>query len=535
MIVELLLTHLIFFISIVYIILIRTKTILSYFQQEEYDTSRFVKKFFQIRLYDIVSSTALGVLLLVGNFWDIVPISMLIASAVFFATALKEQKYKLKKSFVSTERSLRIKKIATAIMVILALSTFISPVFALLILQLPVVAIFLADLALKPIQRSINEGFINEAEQRLENYSGTRIGITGSFGKTSIKHILGHLLAVDSPVFYSKGSINTILGLTRHIRQRLQFSHRYFIAEMGAYQKGSIKNLCEFIKPDYGIVSSVGDAHTERFGSVEEIAKAKSELALWVCKYGELVVTTEEVASLLPFKQLRQKYPEKFVICGYSESADIQLIEEKLTSNGWELELKINGVGSGNATNVRLPIPLLGQHSNMNVSLIIGLISRITPDLIQSMANSLKHLPQIPHRLQMQKQQGGPLILDDAYNSNEKGFINAITSLNDLAKASKGRGVLVTPGVAELGTAHDEVHKRLAEVAVEKCDLIVVVNPSRILSFVGKIKEKNYKGLYLFETLNDAQVFLKTLSLEEKDIILYENDLPDLLEDHRFL
>ena len=103
-------------------------------------------------------------------------------------------------------------------------------------------------------------------------YPGTTIGITGSFGKTTVKHILGDVLGQLSTVFFSSGSINTPLGHTRHIRQRLQPAHRYFVAEMGAYE-GSIERLCDLIDPNHAIITSIGLAHNERFKGLDVVAR----------------------------------------------------------------------------------------------------------------------------------------------------------------------------------------------------------------------------------------------------------------------
>ena len=75
------------------------------------------------------------------------------------------------------------------------------------------------------------------------------------------------------------GSINTLMGVTRHIREELVFGHRFMVVEMGAFKTGSIRRLCQLTPPSAGLITAVGDMHLERFGSLEEIVHAKSELA----------------------------------------------------------------------------------------------------------------------------------------------------------------------------------------------------------------------------------------------------------------
>lgn len=246
------------------------------------------------------------------------------------------------------------------------------------------------------------------------------------------------------------------------------------------------------------------------------------------------MVTTEAVAALTPFAALRGQHADKFMVCGYSDTADVRISDEQMTTQGWQFKVTFKQPVAG-ISMLQLTIPLLGQHNTMNTALIVALVSRIAPDLLPRLADNLKHTPQIPHRLQIKTHAAGPLILDDAYNANETGFINALTTLHTLAHSKGGKGVLVTPGVAELGAEHDAVHRRLADAAVQNCAMICVVNPERIPSFVAQVKQHDYDALHTFADLKAAQAFLQTQNLSAQDVVLYENDLPDLLESRRLL
>ena len=198
------------------------------------------------------------------------PALYLVLGFALAAIGRHERTYRFKKPLVMTERATRLHRLALR-----WTAAVLVPVLALL---LPVLEISgrpgtaagasFRQFPAGPGEDQRNQAYIDEASHKLAGFSGVRIGITGSFGKTSVKHILAQLLGVDAPVFYSRGSINTVLGLTRHIRQRLQPAHKYFIAEMGAYQKGSIARLADFVKPEIGIITAVGEAHLERFGSL---------------------------------------------------------------------------------------------------------------------------------------------------------------------------------------------------------------------------------------------------------------------------
>lgn len=527
-----LVVHLFFLAAFLFLLTVRTKTILAYYQQEEYDSARFWGSLLKVRLFDVIATLGFLGLFALGKIFHIPVVTMFFSAILFVVIALRERQYKFKKALVMTERAKRLNVLAlTFLFVSLLAFNWIWFVFLPLAIQAVPLALVVANALLVPYQNRINDGFVKEAEQRLREVDLTRIGITGSFGKTTVKHILAQMLEVDAPVFYSRGSINTKLGLTRHIRQRLQTAHKYFIAEMGAYGVGSVQKLCEFVDPQFGIVTAVGDAHTERFGSVDIIAEAKSELAAWVCKRDGVIVTTEAVMQFAPFKKLRDQYPENFKICGESADADTRIVSAVMQGDEWLIKLAFKGA---TPKEIELTLPVLGEHNIANVALIATLIHAIKPELVDRIPSVSPHIEQIPHRLQKKEFQNGPLILDDAYNSNELGFKSAIGVLRNLADQRGGRAVLVTPGIAELGVEHDRVHTELGILAGQKCDVIYIVNPDRIPTFAENAK-KGAAEIVEVSSLQEAQRDVSARGFGSKDVILYENDLPDLLEEKRFL
>ncbi|MCA0920705.1 Mur ligase family protein [Pseudooceanicola nanhaiensis] len=526
-----LLSKIVFLAGFLYLLWTRSRTLLAYFQQEEYDATRFPDAILSVRLYDIRASLAIvASLLLIGTWAPIAGI--LLAAALIALIAWREGTYRFKKPLAMTERARRILWLARGLAGVAALSVLCSPWWALVVIQMLPLALVLANLVLAPMQQKINQGFIDEATAKLARMQPVTIGITGSFGKTTVKHILAELLEVSGPVFYSRGSINTVLGLTRHIRQRLQFSHRYFIAEMGAYGIGSIKRLCDFAHPEYGIITAVGHAHAERFGSLENTAKAKSELAAHVCAHGKGVVVTEAVAALEPFAKLREAHPGKFTVVGESETSDVQIVEAVLVGALWRITLRFNA--QDGQPELTFDLPLLGAHNIMNAALAVAMVALVDPEAVARLPLATPEVSQIPHRLQKKAALAGPLILDDAYNSNETGFGNAVSVLRNVADEQGGKAILVTPGVAELGDQHSVVHERLGKLSGEACDLVVIVNPYRIPTF-QRAAEGQRAEIVTKATLNEAQAYVRGLSLGAQDVVLYENDLPDVLEEKRIL
>lgn len=512
--------------------LVRIRTLLAYFQQDDYNNQRFLQAVFKVRLFD-VRATFLAILVLFvcapfwGQIWAILILALGLAGIGFFECA-----YQFKKPLVMTGRAKRLYQFGLLGLLLVSLPLLWRIEWLFVCLQLAPLALIAANQILSPWQQRINDGLVREARAKLADIQPLTIGITGSFGKTTVKHILAELLEQDGPVFYSRGSINTVLGLTRHVRRRLQFAHKFFIAEMGAYGIGSIKRLCEFASPHHGIITSIGAAHTERFGSVEVIAQAKSELAQHVCKAGGKVVMPRALLDYVPFERIYAARPEHFLLVGYDANDDIEVRQWVLKDGAWQVMLRLNV--AQNIKDLHLTLPLLGEHNVINLALCVGMVSIVAPPILDQLHFLAPEIEQVPHRLEKKSTHHGPTILDDAYNANEIGFENAVCLAQKMARQKGGRAVVVTPGVAELGLEHDRTHERLGKLVAEKVDHVIVVNSARIPTFVQRLK-KSQTSFDEVDNLAQARLRLDGMALTKNDIVLYENDLPDLLEEKRML
>jgi UDP-N-acetylmuramoyl-tripeptide--D-alanyl-D-alanine ligase len=525
------LPFIVFVLSLAAFGMVRINTVITYFQQEEYDSSRFLGAVMRVRLYDVLATLGLIVLLIANAFVGLGAYAWLIGAALLGLIALREQGYTYKKKLVATERLHRIRWLARGFFLLSLGALIVHHLAVFLILQAVPLWIMLANRLLRPMQENINQGFIDQAIEKLQTYQPVTIGITGSFGKTTTKHILAEILESAGPVFYSPGSINTVLGLTRNIREKLQRGHKYFIAEMGAYGIGSIKRLCDFSDPEFAIVTAIGDAHTERFGSIANIAIAKSELVEHVTARGGQAVVPLEILEHAPFKTLKDKYPDLVKTVGFSADADFRISKAELEDSNWSIELQ--DMSAPDTPAIHYTLPLLGDHNILNSALSVALTYLVSPGTAGRIAAFSKDVEQVQHRLQKVDNPGQPLILDDAYNSNETGFKNAVSVMNTLAAQRGGRAILVTPGVAELGLEHDRVHNRLGQHASELCDVVIAINPSRIETFTASINQDKVT-LHTRPSFADARLLISEIA-NEKDVVLYENDLPDILEETRLL
>ena len=264
----------------------RLLTYLHLFQQEEYDNRRFVAWWAGARAFDKRLSLTLlliGIGELVagahdpGWLWTGAAGLALIGAAALERDPRKDAKKKL----AMTARAKRIYLIALALLAVVAaivVLTIDSVLGWLIPVQAVPFALVAANLLLAPAETRVQRRYWQEAHDKLLRLNPVVIGVTGSYGKTSVKHILGHILESAAPTLITPGSVNTAMGIARIVRERLGSHHR-FVVEMGAYGIGSIRRLCELAPPQLGIVTAIGKAHYERFKTLEAVASAKFELA----------------------------------------------------------------------------------------------------------------------------------------------------------------------------------------------------------------------------------------------------------------
>ncbi len=504
----------------------RLLTYLHIYQQDEYQPIRFIKWMISSRSLDVRVS---AVLLAGGGLERAIVLSPNVsrgAMAIVFlwaAYAEKDPRSASKKPLVLTGRATRIYWIAVLLVLLLCilLAMLEAPLIAWLI---PVQAIpftlALANFLLVPYENHVQQRFWNEAHQKLRALKPTVIGITGSYGKTSTKHLLGHILEVHAPTLITPGSVNTPMGIARIVRERLGSHHRFFVCEMGAYGPGSIARLCRLAPPDVGVLTAIGMAHYERFKSLETVAKAKLELAEAVAQRKGDVVLYEQVLDFEDARQFQSRNPEKTLIVGKDAAATFQILQSRQTAEGIEVEVSWRG------KEYLLRAPIFGQHHVQNTAIAFATACAvgISPeDAVMALAST----PQITHRLEVKPGVNGSRLIDDAYNSNPVGFASALRLLDELV-GEGGRRICVTPGMVELGAAHEEEHRKVGILAARFVDVLLPVLPERIRALTETFQSQSRLGEVVdCPNFPAAQRWLEN-NVRPNDIVLIENDLPEL-------
>ncbi len=505
----------------------RLLTYLHIYQQEEYDSRRFIRWLITSYSFDMSASLIIFILgtLELANLYPAWLGNIAIAAMLLvFFWLERSRRVRSKKPLVMTARAKRICLTAFAVLAAIALAFaawFQHPIFWIIPIQAIPFALTVGTLLTTPYEQKLQKRFWNEAHTKLLSLKPTVIGITGSFGKTSTKHLLGHILELQAPTLITPGSVNTPMGIARVIREQLAPHQRFFICEMGAYGPGSIERLCRLAPPDFAVITAIGMAHYERFKTLDTVAKTKFELAEAVAKKNGPVVLAEQVLEFTDARNFRERYANTIVV-GRGADCALQILESVQKPNGIEARVSWRG------TEHVLRAPIFGDHhiGNMCVVFATACTLGVAPeDAILALAS----VPQISHRLEVKQGPAGSVLIDDAYNSNPVGFAAALHLLDTLRRDG-GRRVLVTPGMVELGAAHDSEHKKIGELAAATVDVLVPVLPDRVRALTEAYVAHNPKGIVVpLPTFQAAQAWMNA-NLTAQDVVLLENDLPDLYE-----
>ena len=382
-------------------------------------------------------------------------------------------------------------------------SVFAYLPYAVMPMFLPVLLIFVNGVE-GYFERRNNAKFVKKATQKLNGSPARRIAVVGSYGKTTVKHILATLLGEEYSVCFTPQSYNTPIGVAKTVLSKDFDDKQIFIAEMGARKKGDIQELCEIVKPDYALLTGVCGQHVESFGSIKGVAKAKAE----VLAYAKTpVLCSEKAYAVLKEYSIPLDNAEKLV----DGAKNVKLFFDKT-----EFDLPIYG------KMFHVETTLLGMAGVENISLAVALCERLGMDE-ENIKRGIAKIQPTEHRLQLSVQ-NGIYILDDSYNANPmsaKEGIDALLRFN-------GRKFIVTPGIVETGVLEETINGELGSRLVEIDEVILVGD-----TLVGTVKEGyisaggDAEKLRIFPTLQEAQGYLAE-RVQEGDAVLFLNDLPDV-------
>jgi UDP-N-acetylmuramoyl-tripeptide--D-alanyl-D-alanine ligase len=378
--------------------------------------------------------------------------------------------------------------------------------------------LFAADTLVRPIQELDNRRFVRRSKEKLAEIDPLVVGITGSFGKTTTKVCTAAVAELRGPAYATPASYNTFLGVVRAINEGLTARHRTLIAEMGAYRLGDVAELCELVHPKIGILTAIGPAHLERFGSLDAIEQAKGELAEGLPSDGTYITTADDERCL----RTTERTPARVVLfsAAGSPNADVTAHDIEMAEGTTRFTLRHG------ADEVTVRSKLLGRHNVAN--LLAAAAVGVSQDLpLDAIGRALSRVSPPAHRLApILNRQAGIVVIDDAYNSNPVG---AAAALEVLASHEAERRLLVTPGMVELGDREAEENERFGTQAAAVCDLVVLVGEQRSRPIRAGLSAADFPDDHIHVVANSSEAqALLAKTTRRGDVVLFENDLPDL-------
>lgn len=446
---------------------------------------------------------------------------------IFILYRNKQKKEQTKKPLVVTDRVRRIfftECVIYFILILPMLFTFkesLVPIYYLILCSVTYLSYFLiliVNYINKPVEKLVFLHYKKQAVKKMKSMNIPVVGITGSYGKTSSKNIINDILNVKYNSFATPQNFNTTYGLINSINNYLDKFNDIFIAEMGAFKVGEIKDACKLMKPTHGVLTTIGEAHLESFGSRENIQKGKFEL---------IESLNGGIAILNADDEWQKSYKIKNKNCevvwiGIDSECDVKALNINLTNKGTNFDVKF----FDDDKLYNFQTKLLGRHNVYNLLAGIALGYKLGMTY-EELKRGVMNCEVTEHRLEL-KRSGNLHIIDDAYNSNPVGSKMAL----DVLKMMPGLKIVCTPGMIELGDKQYDLNYKFGEYIAESSDYVILVGQEQTKPIYEGLKDSGYDldKVFVLNRVIDAFPLMNRLD-EGNTYVLLENDLPDLFNE----
>ena len=380
------------------------------------------------------------------------------------------------------------------------------------------IIVLIAKFINRPVEKIVYKYYETQAKEKLKEMDKLKvIGITGSYGKTSCKNILNDILKTKYITRPTPRNLNTEYGLMMTVNNALERYDQAFIAEMGAYKQGEIKKLCNLVHPKYGILTYVGLAHLESFGSPEKIKETKFELIESLPSDGCAVLNMDDPNQV---SYNIKNNCKKIWISINNKKADVRAVDIKSDYTG----SKFNVMFKNDKTKYPFETKLLGNYNLYNILASIALGKELGVS-IKDLQVAVRKVKSPKARLEL-KDFGYMYQINDAYNSNPLGAKMAI----DVLDMMPGKKIVVTPGMTELGHKERELNHIFGTQISKVADIVILVGAKKTRPIFDGLLENEYDKdkIFIVNNVYDAYNLLQTFKFKEKIYALFENDLPDL-------
>ncbi len=391
---------------------------------------------------------------------------------------------------------------------LLAAATPRSAALASLLCFLQPLVVELALLITLPFERLAARRWVRRAEQRLRAAAPVTVAITGSFGKTTTKLYVRHLVAGQRSVLASPASFNNTGGLARTLNEHLAPDTEVFVAEMGTYGPGEIRAMCRWVQPTVGVIVNIGPVHLERMRSLDGVVKAKAEITEGV-QTAVLNVSAHGLAAVADALAARGTRVVR-VATASDVAADVVVVDD----GAGNLDVGVGPHRHRIQDSVAHPA---------NVASAVGVVVALGLDVPAALAR-LDSLPIAEHRQEVSRSAKGVVVIDNTFSSNPASAASSLALVRRLAERG-ARSVVVTPGMVELGPLQLAENREFAVAADDAATDLIVVGQTNRKALAAGAAHRDIR-IHFTPTRDRAVAWVRE-TLTDGDVVLYENDLPD--------
>lgn len=498
--------------------------LLTIYQQEHYDSNKLIKN---TNSYYKKTYMYFNYIIIITSLFTKWYLHLLI---LFFGTLslFIKNNFIIKLKTTSRIKRLIITNILIITILIILIYIFIPKIllftYSLITILAPFILI-ISNVLNKPIEKAISKYYLKKAKIKLNNNKTIiKIALTGSFGKTSTKNILNRILSENYYTLATPKSYNTLQGISKTINDSLDNNTEIFICEMGAFRKNEIKEMTKYINPHISIITEIGPQHLDTFNNIENIIDTKFEIidnanknTIGILNYDNEYIKERKITSI-----------QNIYTVGITNKKTL------FYANNINIKNKNNQIITtfdiiNTITNETLHIDtvLLGYHNIYNILIAYATIQALKKYQInianETFIETIYNMESIPHRLS-KTQLDNIYIFDDSYNSNIKGFINAI----EIIYRMNTKKIIITPGIVDLKDKTLEYNELIATKLLNFDEIYLIDNySSRYIK--KKLEELNYLNIYTYNTYQQAynEVLKKYHQKDFEVSLLIENDLPD--------
>ncbi len=287
------------------------------------------------------------------------------------------------------------------------------------------------------------------------------VAITGSCGKTTTKELIAHLLDARYRLVKTAGTQNNQIGLPLTLL-KLAASHEMAIVELGSNHPGEIAYLASIARPTVAVITNVGPAHLQFFGSIMGVLREKLSLLEALGPNGVAVVPGDQLEVVLEAK-LRLGPQARVITFGTSERCDVQALDIRASGTGWLMRIR----GELGEFVMRVP----GSHNVENALAALACVKALGLELCDFRA-ALAGFAAVPMRSEVVRCEG-LTVMNDCYNANPLSFARALETLRDLPAS---RRIVVAGEMLELGDYAVSAHQAIGRLAAQcGADVILAV------------------------------------------------------------